>query len=93
MEHNKENKICDNSNCTNDEIAVQTESACSCKEHSEINYIPNEYFYNSCDCSSCNCEEDSSLQDEMLCSCGYIGNPLGTDLGNYSCKCNNEIIF
>ena len=92
MENNKENKIC--SDCTNDEIAIQTENACSCKEHSRINYIPNEYFYNSCECDSCDCENYSDSSDsKMICSCGYIVNPLGSSFDNYTCDCNNINLY
>ena len=78
-----------NNNCTNDDMAIYSESACSCGDDSVMTNIPNEYFYNSCECDSCNCGDIS--QDEMICSCGYVSNPFG--LGSYSCQCNGENIY
>ena len=58
---------------------------CRCDDYSEIKYVPNEFFYNSCDCSTCDCEQHNK-DGEMLCSCGYM-NPLRYDYSEYSCKC------
>lgn len=66
---------------------------CTCNNEmlSRINRIPDEFFYNNCDCQDCDCEHVSG-KEEMLCSCGYMNNPLGMDFGNYSCQCNGKEI-
>ncbi|MCR5261093.1 MAG: hypothetical protein K6C94_04570 [Candidatus Gastranaerophilales bacterium] len=74
----KENKIIN----SNDDM---TQKSCQCDDLTEIKYVPNEYFYNSCDCAACDCENHTK-NDDMLCSCGYM-NPLGYDYSEYSCKC------
>lgn len=53
-----------------------------CAAYTEINYIPNEYFYNSCDCDSCGC----ITEEEMICSCGCTIDTMDADgYDNSSC--------
>lgn len=85
MEDNKFNE------CTNDELEIQLQSACDCKddERVEILGIPDEYFYNTCDCLNCDCSEDS---EEKFCGCsGTLVDPLGSDYE--SCICQNLNVF
>lgn len=79
MENNKPNE------CTNNPLDINLQSACECEggERVEIKGIPDEYFYNSCDCLNCDCSEE-----ENYCGCsGIMGDPLGTD--HQSCICEN----
>lgn len=79
--------------CTQDKIEIQTQNACGCETAPQINYIPNEYFYNSCECDNCDCDSTED-GDEMICSCGFMGNPMGINNNDsYSCQCNNLNIF
>ena len=91
-----ENELYNNDNnykneCSDDYIEIATQSACKCEDFSEIKYIPDEVFYNSCDCESCK-ENTSDMTEEKICICGY--NPMGNDnFDDCYCKFNNLNFF
>lgn len=77
--------------CTNDSVKIQSESACDCVDHSFSKYIPDEYFYNNCECNDCNCETDDN---NKFCSCGCMTNPIGfSKIDSFPCKCSNINFF
>ena len=76
-------------NCSKNPMHVEIENACSCRdEDNKIHTIPDEYFYNSCDCVTCETQnyDEYSTDSEILCSCGYMGNPLGMSMSDCSCN-------
>lgn len=76
-------------NCTKNPLHVEIENACSCvDEDNKVRTIPDEYFYNSCDCVTCEASnyDEYSTDSEIFCSCGYMGNPLGMNMTDCSCQ-------
>ncbi len=81
-----------NNECTNNPLEVELQSACTCKNENrvEILGIPDEYFYNTCDCLNCDCTDDE--EGENFCGCvGTLGDPLGMDY--QSCICDELNVF
>lgn len=73
--------------CTNNQLDINLQSACDCKDRVNILGIPDEYFYNTCDCLNCDCTEE-----ENYCGCaGTMSDPLGTN--HQSCICQNLNVF
>lgn len=93
----KKDKIKKN-NCSQNPLEIEIENACSCNDKiQKITRVPDEFFYNSCDCINCDCDKQEEKNEngdtDIICSCGYITNPLGLDNEDYSCQCNEINIF
>lgn len=81
-----------NNQCSNNEMEIQLQSACTCNNDKRIEIlgIPDEYFYNTCDCLNCDCSDNEN--DDKFCDCsGTLADPLGM---NYqSCICEKMNVF
>lgn len=81
-------------NCTNDEFLINLESACKCETTDNITQtVPDEFFYNTCNCTDCDCHNESGDVEENFCHCGYMTNPLGLSYNSLSCSCTPQKIF
>lgn len=78
--------------CTNDKLKVNLENACGCfVDDNSVERIPDEFFYNTCDCTDCGYDMENDEQSENFCSCGYMSNPLGMSYRTISCNCENDL--
>ena len=77
--------------CTNDELEIVLENACSCEQMENVTQtVPDEFFYNTCDCTDCDCLNENGEVAEDFCHCGYMTNPLGMSYDSLSFSCDSS---